>query len=64
MTEEESGGDQAAFGEAENAVAAGGEVQVVRDEDGGEGLFAVELLQEGEDALGGGAVEVAGGLVG
>ena len=41
-----------------------GEVEVVGDEDAGESVVAVEALEEGEDAVGGEGVEVAGGLVG
>ena len=48
----------------EDAVAAGGEGDVVGDEDASEGVGAVQALDEGEDGLGGAGVEVAGGLVG
>jgi hypothetical protein len=61
---EKSGRDESAFAETEDAVAAAGEVEVVGDQDAGQGVLAVQLLQQGEDALGGAGVEVAGGLVG
>ena len=53
-----------AVAEAEGAVAAVGEFEVVGDEDAGERVLAVEGLEEGEDAVGGEGVEVAGGFVG
>ena len=42
----------------------GGGVGVVGDHDDGFAEFLVEALEEGEDFLGGGGVEVAGGFVG
>ena len=53
-----------AVAEAEDAVAAAGELKVVGYEDAGESVFAVEALEEGEDAFGGLGVEIAGGFVG
>ena len=37
---------------------------MVGDEDGGEAMFALEALEQVEDGLGGGLVEVAGGFIG
>ncbi len=54
----------AAVGEPDDLVCVRGEVRVVGDEnDGGSGLV-VQGFEEGEDAGPGGAIEVAGGLVG
>jgi hypothetical protein len=39
-------------------------LKVVRHQHAGEGIFAVQRLQQFKDALGGWAVEVAGRLVG
>src|SRR5690606_10274724 len=49
--------------EADDALAAGGDAVVVGDHDDGHAL-AVQLLDDLEDGLAGGGVEVAGGLVG
>jgi hypothetical protein len=53
-----------AIAQAEDSAATRGEVEIVGDEDAGELMLAVQLLDEGEDSFGGFAVEVAGGLVG
>jgi hypothetical protein len=48
--------------EMEHALGAGAEAAVVSDDD--DGLAPIdEILEEGEDVLSGGGVEVAGGLV-
>ncbi len=53
-----------AIAQAEDAAATRGEVEIVGDEDAGESMLAVQLLDQGEDGLGGFAVEVAGWFVG
>ena len=55
---------QIAIAQTEDAAATRGEVEIVGDEDAGELMLAVQLLDEGEDGFGGFAVEVAGGFVG
>jgi hypothetical protein len=55
---------QLAVAQAEDSAAARGEVEIVGDENAGESMLAVQLLDEGEDRFGGFAVEIAGGLVG
>src|SRR5688572_1718627 len=48
----------------DGAIAASGNARNVRDDDVREPLLTVELLHEVHDVVGGGGVEVAGGLVG
>ena len=55
---------QLAIAQAEDSATARGEVEIVGDEDAGELVFGVQTLDEGEDGLGGFAVEVAGWFVG
>ena len=54
---------QLAIAQAEDGEATLGEVEIVGYEDAGQLVFGVQTLDEGEDGLGGFAVEVAGGLV-
>ena len=56
--------DEAALHEGDAARAAGGQLGVVGDEHEGGALLAGQLQHEGEDGVGSGAIEVAGGLVG
>ena len=55
---------QLAVAQAEDTAAARGEVEIVGDENAGQLVFGVQSLDEGEDGLGGFAVEVAGWFVG
>src|SRR3546814_10389472 len=50
--------------EAQHAVHALGEIQVMGGDDGGEAAVAYQVEELGEDAVGGVGVEVAGRLVG
>ncbi len=49
--------------QAQHAVAAAGEFEVVGDQDAGESVVAMQALDEREYGLGGASVEIAGGLV-
>jgi hypothetical protein len=57
------GAGQSAVAKPVDVVAAAGELEVVGDEQCGETVGGVEALDEGEDGVGGGGVEVAGGFV-
>ena len=56
--------DDRAVGEADDALGASGEREVVRHQDDGGARFAIERLEQLDDVRAGVAVEVAGGLVG
>src|SRR4051812_16297523 len=58
------GGDDAAVVELDDAVGAGGDLGVVGDHDDGLVALGAEVGDGVEDFFAGGAVEVAGGLVG
>ena len=53
-----------AIAQGEHAIAAACEAEMVGDEDGGQAMLALEALEQAEDGLGRGLVEIAGGLVG
>jgi len=57
-------GAELAVAEFQNAIHLPGELEGVGDNDQGYFLFAVELDEQLAEALGGGAVERSGGLIG
>ena len=49
--------------QAQNPIAARGKLEVVCDQHGGQGMFALQRLQQRKDAFGGGAVQITCGLI-
>jgi hypothetical protein len=56
--------DEGSIYQAEGAVTLGGEGGVVGDQNGGEAVVLLEVLNEAEDVSSGAGVEIAGGFVG